>query len=80
MKVVLGAVFEPQGHRPGVILTAIRERHQHAGDPGGVRLTTAAGRLGHPADSAGAVLFLASEAASYVTGSTLAVNGAMRMD
>src|SRR5919199_1783719 len=35
-------------------------------------------RVGYPADIAGAVLFLASEDASYVTGVTLPVDGGMR--
>ncbi len=65
---------------PGVILTAIHERTNTPETLEKLRLTTAAGRLGQPADCAGAVLFLTSEAASYVTGSTLAVNGGMRMD
>lgn len=38
------------------------------------------GRLGTPADIAAAVVFLASPAAAYVTGSTIHVNGGMYMD
>lgn len=38
-----------------------------------------AGRLGNPDDVAAAVLFLASPAAAYITGQTLAVNGGMLM-
>ena len=38
-----------------------------------------AGRLGKPADVAGACVFLASDEASYVTGQTLHVNGGMAM-
>ena len=38
---------------------------------------TALGRLGTPADVAGAVSFLASDAAGYVTGETLHVNGGL---
>ena len=36
---------------------------------------TSLGRWGQPAEVAGAVVFLASSAASYVTGQTLAVDG-----
>ncbi|SDH60859.1 3-oxoacyl-ACP reductase FabG [Nitrosomonas sp. Nm132] len=38
------------------------------------------GRLGRPADIASAAVFLASPAASYITGTTLHVNGGMYMD
>jgi len=37
-------------------------------------------RLGSPEDIAGAVVFLASPAAAYITGETLNVNGGMYMD
>jgi NAD(P)-dependent dehydrogenase (short-subunit alcohol dehydrogenase family) len=41
---------------------------------------TPLGRLEKPADVAAAVAFLASPAASYITGEALAVNGGSYMD
>jgi gluconate 5-dehydrogenase len=38
---------------------------------------TALGRWGRPAEIAGAVVFLASDAASFITGQTLAIDGGM---
>ena len=44
-----------------------------------VKMITPAGRLGDPVEVACAVVFLASEAASYITGITLPVDGGMTM-
>ena len=63
---------------PGFIETAMTEA---LGAPQREQLqaTIPAGRLGVAADVAGAVVFLASDEASYVTGQTLHVNGGMTM-
>jgi 2-hydroxycyclohexanecarboxyl-CoA dehydrogenase len=37
------------------------------------------GRLGEPEDVAGAVAFLASDAAGFITGQTLSVSGGLTM-
>jgi 3-oxoacyl-[acyl-carrier protein] reductase len=63
---------------PGFIETAMTEV---LGAPQREQLQASipAGRLGVAADVAGAVVFLASDEASYVTGQTLHVNGGMTM-
>ncbi len=64
---------------PGFIdtdMTKALDESQKEGLVGSIPL----GRLGTPADIAAAVAYLASPAASYVTGTTLHVNGGMYMD
>ena len=63
---------------PGFIATAMTDQLTEAQRE---KMTAAvpAGRLGSPEDVATAVLFLASEEATYVTGQTLHVNGGMAM-
>jgi NAD(P)-dependent dehydrogenase (short-subunit alcohol dehydrogenase family) len=55
------------------------ERHEH--DPqelkDGYRALIPANRWGVPEDVAGAVVFLASDAAGFITGQNLHVNGGM---
>jgi NAD(P)-dependent dehydrogenase (short-subunit alcohol dehydrogenase family) len=61
---------------PGFIVTEQSARARQ--DPAfvaGVEARTPAGRWGQPADIAGAVLFLASPAAAFVTGTCLPVDG-----
>ena len=63
---------------PGFILTPMTES---LSDEQKKTLTgrIPAGRLGEPADVAGACVFLASDEAAYITGQTLHVNGGMAM-
>ncbi len=63
---------------PGFIVTAMTDKLNDAIKQ---RLLDhiPAKRMGQPADVAGAVVYLASEEASYVTGQTLHVNGGMAM-
>lgn len=63
---------------PGFIDTAMTEKLPEAVR---ARLLAAIplGRLGQPADVAAAVVYLASDAAAWVTGATLHVNGGMAM-
>lgn len=65
---------------PGLIDTDMMKLA--AGGAGVTAATTAnvpLGRLGQPADVAGAVAFLASPASAYITGTTIDVNGGYRM-
>ncbi len=63
---------------PGFIETAMTAKltdDQKSGIMGQIP----AGRMGTPAEIAGAVIYLASEEAAYLTGTTLHVNGGMAM-
>lgn len=65
---------------PGVIYTPIHERFNTPESLEKLRQTIPLQRIGSPADIAGAVAFLASADAAYITGEVIAVNGGMRMD
>ncbi len=63
---------------PGFIATAMTEKLAE-GQRRALADRIPAGRLGQPEDVAAAVVYLASDEASYVTGHTLHVNGGMAM-
>lgn len=65
---------------PGVILTEIHQKFNTPENLEQLKKATPLGYLGQPEDIAGAVLFLASDSASYMTGSTIAINGGLKMD
>ncbi len=63
---------------PGFIETAMTDKLNDA-QKGKILTQIPAGRMGSPTEIAGAVLYLASPEAGYVTGATLHVNGGMAM-
>jgi len=63
---------------PGFVDTAMTEALNEA-QKGKLAEQIPLGRIGQPEDIAGAVVYLASDAASWVTGATLHVNGGMAM-
>jgi 3-oxoacyl-[acyl-carrier protein] reductase len=63
------------GVEPGNILTEAIERNRSAEYIAGMQVSIPLGRLGAPRDVANAFLYLASDEASYVTGTTIVVDG-----
>lgn len=63
------------GVEPGMIRTPAMANLGDAGHAAAIARSVPLGRLGEPADIAGAMLFLASEQAAYITGQTLVVDG-----
>lgn len=63
---------------PGFIATAMTDKLTDD-QKSGIMAQIPAGRMGTPAEIGAAVLYLASPAAAYVTGTTLHVNGGMAM-
>ncbi|MET8654558.1 SDR family oxidoreductase [Nocardia aurea] len=63
---------------PGVVRTklaaALWQEHEEQ-----LTATTASGRIGEPGDIASAIVFLASDAASWVTGETMVIDGGQRL-
>lgn len=75
----LGKELGPRGIRVNTVAPGVTETEPGAGLPPHVaeRIAsmTALGRLGRPEDVAGAVLYLAGDASTYVTGTTIEVDG-----
>jgi 3-oxoacyl-[acyl-carrier protein] reductase len=63
------------GVEPGNILTEGVQQHRSAAFIDGMRQAIPLGRLGTPEDVANAFLFLASDEAAYITGTTIVVDG-----
>jgi 3-oxoacyl-[acyl-carrier protein] reductase len=64
---------------PGLVATPLTERYRSGGREERVAANSPVGRIGQPEDIAGAVAYLASEEASFVTGATLNVSGGTLM-
>lgn len=67
---------------PGAVYSPMLDQYyqDHAEAMRGFEVSHPFGRFGRPEEVAGAVLFLASDAASYITGACLDINGGTRMD
>jgi NAD(P)-dependent dehydrogenase (short-subunit alcohol dehydrogenase family) len=74
LAVELGPRVRVNGIAPGVVRTRLAEALWRDGE---TRIAEAAPlkRIGEPADVAGAVAFLASDASSWITGETLVIDG-----
>ena len=70
-----GERIRVNGVEPGMIRTPAMANLGDAGHAASIARSVPLGRLGEPADIAGAMLFLASEQAAYITGQTLVVDG-----
>ncbi len=81
----LGQAWAPDGIRvnglaPGLVDTKLTQvTTQHPQRLAGALASIPAGRMGTPADMAGAALFLASPLAAYVNGQTLVVDGGLSL-
>jgi 3-oxoacyl-[acyl-carrier protein] reductase len=81
----LGAAWAPEGIRvngmaPGLVDTKLTKvTTQHPRRLEGALAAIPAGRLGTPADMAGAVLFLASPLAAYMVGQTVVCDGGLSL-
>lgn len=65
---------------PGVILTPFHERFSPPERMKAMVSTIPQGRAGEPVEIAGAIVFLAGEAASHIVGESLEINGGMLME
>ena len=63
---------------PGVVRTRLAEALWKDHEPQ-VAASTALSRIGEPGDVAAAVVFLASEAAAWITGETMVIDGGQRL-